>query len=199
MHDRKRPRVATIIAFVALFAALGGTAIAAKKFTGKDIKDGSLGLRDLSTSAKQALKGATGPRGAQGAPGAPGPAGPAGAPGAAGARGPAGVNQLQYAFGDDLQLCAAGTPACDAGYSEAACPAGMVATGGGYEPGENRPTDVVVTYNSSNVDGTGWIVEMINKAPAAADFYAVAHCVQGTISPPSPTARSTAAAALSAK
>jgi hypothetical protein len=195
-----RPRAATIIAFVALFAVLGGSAVAAKKLTGKDIKDGSIGLKDLSKSAQRALEGAQGPRGAAGPSGAPGAQGPAGPTGAAGAQGPAGVNRLQYAFGGLLELCAAGDPSCDVGYSEAVCPAGMVATGGGYEYGDLRPTDTVVTYNSSNADGNGWVVEVINKAAAAMDFYAVAHCVPGTISPPqgAKAARRAAAERMSA-
>jgi hypothetical protein len=75
-----------VVAVVAL--AVGGvaTAGAAKLLTGKDIKDGSLELKDLSKKARAALAAKAGPRGATGA------AGPAGAAGAAGAAGQNGAN-----------------------------------------------------------------------------------------------------------
>ena len=70
--------VATVIAVFALFAALAGTATAAKlitgkdiqnnSVTGKDIKKSSLAASDLSDKAKAELKGNAGPAG---------PAGPA--------------------------------------------------------------------------------------------------------------------------
>jgi hypothetical protein len=96
---RRRPRPATVIAGIALFAATTGTATAANQLiTGKQIKDGSITARDikkrslgtaqLSPKAIKALRGA---RGATGATGAQGPAGPAGALGPAGAAGPQGV------------------------------------------------------------------------------------------------------------
>ncbi len=184
MSRGHRPTATTVIAFVALFAALGGgTAIAAKKLTGKDIKDGSIGLKDLSKKAKSGMEGDRGATGATGARGAAGPQGPAGPPGAAGAPGAPGVNRLQYAVGDDIALCATGgaDPACTVGFSEAICPAGMVATGGGHEWVDAPPVDATESYDSSNLDGTGWIVAMVNNAAVAADFYAVAHCVPGTI------------------
>ncbi|WP_320670914.1 hypothetical protein [Patulibacter defluvii] len=94
---RRRPQASTVIASVALFAALSGTATAAglisgkqiknssvtgadirnSSLTGSDVKNRSLGLADLSTSAVAALKGATGPAGAAGPAGPQGPAGPA--------------------------------------------------------------------------------------------------------------------------
>lgn len=96
----RRPQASTVIASVALFAALSGTATAATMITGKqiknssitgsdirnssltgsDVKNRSLGLSDLSTSAVNTLKGATGPVGAAGPAGPQGPAGPASLP-----------------------------------------------------------------------------------------------------------------------
>ena len=61
-------RTALVVgAIVAVFAAT--SAGAAKFITGGDIKNGSIGLRDLSRAAKSALKGQTGPAGAAGAAG----------------------------------------------------------------------------------------------------------------------------------
>ena len=74
MYGFKRPRAATIIvAAAAVFVLAGGTATAAKLVTGKQIKNGSIGMSDLSSKAKRALKGNAGPRGPQGVPGPPGP------------------------------------------------------------------------------------------------------------------------------
>lgn len=97
----RRPRASTVIASLALFVALGGSATAATLITGGKIKDGtitgkdvknstltgakvkngSLGSSDLSTAARGSLKGAKGDTGPAG------PTGPAGAPGAQGPRG----------------------------------------------------------------------------------------------------------------
>jgi hypothetical protein len=70
-----------MVALLALVLAMGGSAVAASLITSKQIKDGTIQLRDLSKSARAGLEGARGPQGA------PGPAGAAGAPGAPGARG----------------------------------------------------------------------------------------------------------------
>ena len=53
---------------IALLAALGGTAGAATSglITGAQIKNGTIGLLDLSASAKQSLKGQRGPQVRQG-------------------------------------------------------------------------------------------------------------------------------------
>ncbi len=82
----RRPRASIVIASLALFVALGGSATAATlitgakvkngTITGKDIKgssltgakvkNGTLGTSDLSTAAKGALKGAKGDTGPAG-------------------------------------------------------------------------------------------------------------------------------------
>lgn len=70
-----------------LLIATAGTATAAKLITGKNIKDGSIEVKDLSSKARKALTGATGPAGAGGPAGAAGAQGPAGSPGGAGGAG----------------------------------------------------------------------------------------------------------------
>src|SRR4051794_27006239 len=85
-------RHTTAVAYVALFAALGGSAYAAVTVTGKQIKDGtvtgrdiknrSLGAKDLSAGALGSLAGERGPAGPQGSPG---PKGDPGKPGTTGA------------------------------------------------------------------------------------------------------------------
>lgn len=92
---RGLPTLAVAAALVVFSATSGATAalvITGKQIknntvTSADIKNGSLGTSDLSSSAQRALKGAVGPAGPVGAPGAPGAAGPAGAAGASGVSG----------------------------------------------------------------------------------------------------------------
>src|SRR3954466_14035227 len=81
-----------VAALAVVFAVVAGTAAAgpaAKKLlTGKDIKDGSIGIVDLSSSTRVGLKGSRGPAGPQGGTG---PAGAKGDTGPAGALGPTGA------------------------------------------------------------------------------------------------------------
>jgi hypothetical protein len=108
----KKPSAATVIATIALFAALGGTGYAAVALApnsvgtaqlkegavqSSDIKDGAIGSGDIGNGAiaisdlsTGAMKGLDGKDGKQGPAGPAGPAGSAGAVGPAGATGPAG-------------------------------------------------------------------------------------------------------------
>jgi hypothetical protein len=73
----------------AIVAALitAASATAALVVTGKNIKNGTIELADLSTKAKRALKGQRGRSGRSGVRGLPGPQGAQGAAGVAGSRG----------------------------------------------------------------------------------------------------------------
>src|SRR5438046_2855519 len=96
-----RPNHATVVAYLALFVALGGSAVAASNVlikkpsqvgkgvtTSAALKDNAaVNVVDLTPAARSALAGV---KGDPGAAGAEGPRGPAGAQGAAGAQGPAG-------------------------------------------------------------------------------------------------------------
>ncbi|MFL5846396.1 MAG: hypothetical protein ACJ762_17050 [Solirubrobacteraceae bacterium] len=77
---------------------VGGTATAARLITGRNIKNGSIQLVDLSASARASLRGATGP------------AGPAGAKGDTGAKGDSGNPGLNGASGSNGAAGAAGVP-----------------------------------------------------------------------------------------
>jgi hypothetical protein len=78
----RRPKFSTVIALFALFAVLGGSAYAASKINGKDIKkntvtskaikNGTLKTKDLSSKAQSDLQGAKGPKGDTGPQGEPG-------------------------------------------------------------------------------------------------------------------------------
>jgi Collagen triple helix repeat (20 copies) len=81
---RPRPSPALIIASLALFVALGGTAVAANHFL-------ITSTTEIKPSVLRALRGHTGPEGATGPAGVRGKAGPAGEPGATGEAGPEGA------------------------------------------------------------------------------------------------------------
>src|SRR4051812_13978213 len=88
MLDRSKDKLtyANVTATLALFIALGGTSYAALSLPrnsvgarqiragavhSSEVKDRSLGLRDISVSARNSLRGAVGPAGPPGAQGAP--------------------------------------------------------------------------------------------------------------------------------
>ena len=85
-----RQSPATVVAMLALFVALGGTAIAAGNavITGKQIKNNSITGADVKNKSltpkdfKGSVRGARGPAGPTGATGATGPQGAVGPPGA---------------------------------------------------------------------------------------------------------------------
>jgi hypothetical protein len=96
---RRLPRPATVLAAIAVFAVLAGTATAAKTvidgsqikkgtITAKQIKNRSLTPNKFSAAAVSQLQG---PRGQQGQRGERGPQGEKGAAGEKGAQGPAGI------------------------------------------------------------------------------------------------------------
>jgi hypothetical protein len=126
-------RHGTAVAYVALFAALGGSAYAAVTVTGANIKDGtvtgkdvknrSLGTSKLSTRVVSSLAGQQGPAGPTGPKGETGAAGPQGP---AGARGPSGISGLDRTISDPVTV----KPGY-AGGASAECPAGRQAVGGG--------------------------------------------------------------------
>jgi hypothetical protein len=119
---------------VAVFAAT--SAGAAKFITGGDIKNGSIGLKDLSKAAKRGLKGKTGPAGPAGATGPTGPQGPAG---------PASISTTVRSadFTSDGSGIARG---------EVRCPDGMVAVGGSVSQG----ADLYTVASGPSADGRGW-------------------------------------------
>jgi hypothetical protein len=127
-------RMALVVgAIVAVFAA---TSAGATKFiTGGDIKNGSIGLRDLSKAAKRGLKGKTGP------------AGPAGAQGPTGPQGPAGPASITTTVRSQ-SIVADGTGIAE---GDVQCPPGMVATGGSI-----WSNAMVAIVDRPTSDGTGW-------------------------------------------
>lgn len=81
----RKPSPALIVALIALFVSLGGTATAAGLLiTSRQIKDRTIQVVDISPRAVATLRGKEGPPGPQGPQGPQGNAGPAGAQGPAG-------------------------------------------------------------------------------------------------------------------
>ncbi|HEX5909417.1 MAG TPA: hypothetical protein VFY44_02915 [Thermoleophilaceae bacterium] len=115
----RRPRASTLIASLALFVALGGSATAAtlitgaqikngsitgkdvkaSSVTGADVKNGALGSADFSRSTKASSKGERGTQGAAGQAGAPGGQG---VPGPNGVRAPERSNLVANINGGDI-------------------------------------------------------------------------------------------------
>jgi hypothetical protein len=134
--------IAAIVA--ALVSATAATA-ASGLITGAQIKNGSIGLVDLSANAKRALKGQRGP---------------AGPPGATGVAGPAGgfdPAKVSYVEGASFEV-APGT----AGSGRAYCPAGAKALSGGWVVISG---DVGEVFGNRSYDSGGsWSVLVYNHA-----------------------------------
>jgi Collagen triple helix repeat (20 copies) len=183
-------RHSTAVAYLALFAALGGSAYAAVTVTGNNIKDGTitgrdvknrtLGTNKLSPNALRSIASRPGPQGApgvpgpKGEPGARGPAGPKGALGLAGATGPAGPTGPQGQPGPRGPSGVSGWSYHTAGHSigpddveswAVNCPAGKQALGGGVAAsgpyqGSHRNARIVQSVPAGAA--TGWLVTYMN-------------------------------------
>jgi len=88
-----KPSGPLAVAFLALVIAMSGSAVAASLITSKQIKDGTIQVKDISKTARAQLapKAAVGVPGPQGPAGSQGPNGDAGAQGEKGATGAQGV------------------------------------------------------------------------------------------------------------
>jgi hypothetical protein len=180
------PAPATIIAWVALVAALSGTAAAAGLITGVQVQNGTLSGLDLRNGSVSGLDVTNGSlttldvrdhtlRAADFAPGVlgsgagipgpvgpPGPAGPQGAAGPAGPQGSPGVSAVQIVTADSASDSTAFKPI------DVSCPGGKKLLGGGARlygaPGdvaldESYPTDATTwhAYGSEIVaTGVSW-------------------------------------------
>jgi Collagen triple helix repeat (20 copies) len=192
-------RHGTAVAYLALFAALGGSAYAADKLTGgfikdgtitgKDVKNGSLGAKKLSAKAVSSLRGQTGPAGPQGPKGDKGPQGPAGPEGPqgqegpqgpqgqqgpagpAGPPGPSGISGWEYRVSSPGERVASG----DAGGGSVFCPSGKKALGGGASVAN---AETFITTSAPTNGGTGWYVWFNNKSSAAVTVYAWVICAK---------------------
>ena len=186
-------RHTTAVAYVALFAALGGSAYAAVTVTGKQIKDGtvtgkdvknrSLGAGKLSASAIGSLAGERGPAGPQGAPGPKGDpgkqgaTGPAGATGAQGPQGAAGVTNIEYRVSSGKTVPKDGTVG-----DQVNCTSGKAVLGGGAAQfPSGAPARIVSSApGGANGNSTGWSVQVHNEGGSAFTAFTWAVCANVT-------------------
>jgi Collagen triple helix repeat (20 copies) len=198
MLRRLSRRHTTAVAYVALFAALGGSAYAAATITGKNIKDGTITGRDvknrsigsgkLSATAVSSLTGERGPAGPQGPKGdrgEPGPAGPRGVTGPtgdtgspgpqgpAGPQGPSGISGYQVVTTpiSEAKL----VPKEGSQTVEILCPSGKV-LGGGVA---NYPdySFARLSYSAPLDGGAGWGARVVNESTTTPfEIYAWAVC-----------------------
>jgi hypothetical protein len=167
-------RVATLLALLALFIALGGTSYAAltlpKNSVGtRQIKPRAVTLSKISTSARKSLKGQTGPSGPVGPTGPAGPTGLKGATGMTGATGPVNV-VMRIGTATEVASNASATASAD-------CDAGEMATGGGFF----TQVDVQVTASrpvplTPAAQATGWQATFKNTTASSAFVGAYAMC-----------------------
>jgi hypothetical protein len=159
MHRLKgRLTYGNVVATIALFVALGGSSYAAITLprnsvganqirTGgvrtAEVKDRSLGARDLSTAARTFLKGRTGPQG---------PTGPTGPPG----NGPGTPTSVVLTYETSPGTLNAG----EVGGGTATCGAGRHVTGGGARVESASDTSIRESY--PNINNTAWTVRLGN-------------------------------------
>jgi hypothetical protein len=188
-------RHTTAVAYVALFAALGGSAYAAVTVTGQQIKDGtitgkdvknrSLGAGELSRTALASLSGTPGPAGPQGLKGdkgeqgARGPAGPKGDPGPTGPAGPrgpqgpagaSGVSGWQIVISDGIALAPG-----QFSVRTATCPNGKKVLGGGASA-TSAQSFARMLVSAPTDSGGGWVGGVENVGPITITMFAWATC-----------------------
>src|ERR1019366_2193508 len=156
VHRPGRPTPAGLLATVALFLALGGSAVAAGHYL-------ITSTRQIKPSVLRKLRGATGPRGAAGPAGAPGPEGVQGSRGEAG---PSQLSQLTIVRAADVKV-----PNKQEATSVATCPAGSRAVGGGEYTGF-----AISNGNEISSDHQSWIVPVTNLSGVETNPEAIAYC-----------------------
>lgn len=180
-----KPSPSMVVAMFAVFIALGGTGYAASQYVvdssgdvkkntirSSHIRDGSVGVADLSKSARNlASGGTTGSRGEEGPKGDRGATGPAGA---TGPQGPSGVASVASVAGP-VALMGTSNGSSD-GFSApatatAGCPGGTVLTGGGA-----TASNPEVVLSSSGPSGNGWAVTARNGDTQVQSVQAWAVC-----------------------
>ena len=165
------------IAVIALVAALGGTAFAAARITGRVVKDNSLTGRDIRNHSltkkdfKGRLRGPRGPAGADGQPGSPGQPGQPGAPGATNVTIRIGnpVNFSGANPGNLMVSCANGERAVSGG----------VNVGGETDGNVTGAARVVESYPTPATAGatpTGWSVAVTRDVPGTDSASAYVIC-----------------------
>jgi len=170
---------------LALFVAMGGTAIAASSalitgkqiknnsITGADVKDKSLTPKDFRGSVRGA-RGPQGPAGPSGAKGDKGDKGDTGAPGAAGTPGAPGATNVTVRVSGGTPL-----PAGASTFVDVTCEAGERATGGGLSNSNATGVFAKQSYPTPSSNGatpTGWGGTYQNTSASVHTGYAFVVC-----------------------
>jgi hypothetical protein len=201
-------RHTTAVAYLALFAALGGSAYAAVTVTGKNIKDGtvtgrdvknaSLGTSELSATAVSSLtgeRGPAGPQGPKGDSGEQGQAGPQGPKGDSGQQGPTGPNGAPGPAGPTGAPGPAGPPGPSgiSGWDYRVSSPGLYIRAGGVGGGYVRCPDgkqalggggsvdnagAFLTTSAPNDAGTAWYAWFNNTSSSSVTAYAWVICAK---------------------
>jgi len=188
----------TVIACIALFFALGGTAIAAHHYlitSTSEIKPSVLNaLRgkagDAGPGGPQGSQGPTGPQGSpgvEGPPGAPGTSGTQGAPGTAGPMGPPGpagpVNTSTLTeiegFNNPMPTRTekgAGSELEGIEGSAAVCPIGQHVVSGGINVFTGKSGSVAAELSVASKNRSAWIVIAANSGEEKGEIEAIAYC-----------------------
>ncbi len=194
----RRPRHATVVAYLALFVALGGSSYAALRVSsgqiadngvrskdirnndvrGRDIRRGTLGSSDVADGSLRAEDFKAGELPA-------GPRGATGAPGEAGAQGTPGVSGLQKVFGQSANNSNSFK------FASATCPAGKRAIGSGGQVGgvtgtfPNELADVVITFIEPSDENTvpgSVTVFALEEEPTMANWFVQASAICANVS-----------------
>jgi hypothetical protein len=154
----KRPSASLILATLALFVSIGGTAVAAAHYLITSTKQ-------IKPSVLRQLRGHTGPQGIAG------PQGPTGLQGPAGGIGPAGPVALQYVTSTACAGTGTSTVVCSA-----SCPTALPDPVGGGLSASANGTPITSTYPippSGSTPG-GWQVQINgNGVPITYTVYAI--------------------------
>jgi hypothetical protein len=154
MRNIKGWMIVAVAAISVMLVGAGG-ATAASFITSKDIKNGTIKMADISSSAKRALKGNAGSQGSQGVQG------PAG-----------GFDPAKVVYVEGPMVTA---PAGEAAVSVAYCPAGTKAISGGYFFAYAND-GLTIETNQPLTDGTGWMAGFANSGGIDGDATAYAVC-----------------------
>lgn len=157
MNFRRLPS-GTVVAFVALFFALGGSAIAARHYL-------ITSTSQIKPSVLKALHG-TGSTGPAGTAGTAGPAGPEGPQGPAGPAGPVNLSGLTIVAGESKSV-----PKESVGTSVATCPNGSHAVSGG---GYNGLASLAAS--GMETDHQSWVIVVDNETSISTHVEAVVYC-----------------------
>lgn len=151
----RRPSLPTVLGLLALFFALGGTAIAAKHYI-------ITSTSQIKPNVLNQLRGKRGPAGANGTNGAQGAQGPAGAQGPPG---PANLSEVTVARGPEVPV-----PPGEVGSASVFCPSGMRAVSGG---GSGGIAGLSASETSARV---GWFIITVNNTGITVNIHAIALC-----------------------